>query len=59
MTIAETSAALGTQQAIFVWCEDSRSGFQFWKEIFAAIDKDIQVQSKCILSNMFCFHSGV
>ena len=30
----------------YIWCEDSGSGFVFWKAVFATIDKDIKVQSK-------------
>ncbi|WP_026523828.1 hypothetical protein [Butyrivibrio sp. MB2005] len=30
----------------FVWCEDTGSGFDFWKYLFGAIHSDIQVESK-------------
>jgi hypothetical protein len=30
----------------YVWCEDSGSGFQFWRAVFSVIDDDIIVQSK-------------
>ena len=30
----------------FVWCEDTGSGFEFWKKLFEAIYSDIQVESK-------------
>ena len=30
----------------YIWCEDSGSGFKFWKAVFTVIDKDILVQSK-------------
>lgn len=30
----------------YIWCEDSASGLQFWKAVFAVIDSKIQVQSK-------------
>ncbi|MDO4961224.1 MAG: hypothetical protein Q4E57_05135 [Eubacteriales bacterium] len=30
----------------YIWCEDSGSGYQFWKEIFSTIDATSTVESK-------------
>ena len=35
-----------------VWCEDSGSGYEFWKLIFRGIDKDITVESKKNISEL-------
>ena len=30
----------------YVWCEDSKSGFEFWKVVFKILYKDYTVESK-------------
>ena len=30
----------------YVWCEDSASGFEFWKNIFKVINPEFTVQTK-------------
>lgn len=30
----------------YIWCEDSKSGFSFWKEIFSVINSEFIIESK-------------
>ena len=30
----------------YVWCEDSKSGYEFWKRVFETLYKDYTVESK-------------
>ena len=30
----------------YVWCEDTGSGYEFWKKLFETLDSDITVQTK-------------
>ena len=36
----------------YIWCEDSKSGYQFWKALFKEVYPDYTIESKRSNSNL-------